>query len=193
MIASIGNPEPEYTFTRHNVGHFALDKLIEDHWTNFKSFTKHRNLSRGVYSVSNDSNMSNILLFKSNDTLMNLQGDPIFTNWRNVKRMQTNNYSPALVILHDEIQLPLGKIQIRKQGTSARGHNGLRSIDSIMGKEYTKISIGVGKPPNKFVADYVLARFKRPEIETLTYDVMPQIVEVLEEMMKGKYIYEKSK
>lgn len=193
MIASIGNPEPEYSSTRHNVGHFALDKLIQDHWTNFKDFSKHRNLSRGVYSVSNDSNKSNILLFKSNDTLMNLQGDPIFNNWRNIKRMQSNNYNPALIVLHDEIQLPLGKIQIRKQGTSARGHNGLRSIDSIMGKEYTKISIGVGKPPNKFVADYVLARFKRPEIEILTYDVMPQIVEVLEEMLKGRYIYDKVK
>lgn len=191
MIASIGNPEPEFSGSRHNVGHIALDKLVENHWTHFKQFGKHRNITRGVYSVSETDKLQNVLLYKSNETFMNLQGEPVFKNWRQVKRIQEVKYDPALVVLHDEIQLPLGKIQIRRQGTSARGHNGLRSLDSIMGKNYTKISIGVGKPPNQYVADYVLAKFKRPEMEILTYDVMPQVVEALEEMVSGKYVFDK--
>lgn len=188
MVASIGNPEPEYTNSRHSVGHWVLDKLIESHWTGFQPFKKHRNIGHGVYSVSKDESLSNVLLYKSNETYMNLQGSPIYANWNLVRRVQADKYNPALVIIHDEIQLPLGKIQVRRQGTSPRGHNGLRSIDSVMGKHYTKIAVGVGKPPNKYVADYVLAKFKKPEMEVLVYDVMPQVVEVLEKMVEGEYI-----
>lgn len=188
MIASIGNPEPQYTNSRHSVGHWVLDTLIQSHWKNFHSFKKHRNISRGVYSLSEDDNFSNVFLYKSNETFMNLQGDPIYANWSLIRRVKSEDHNPALVVIHDEIQLPLGKIQVRRQGTSARGHNGLRSIDGVMGQNYTKIAVGVGKPPNKYVAEYVLAKFKKPELEVLTYDVMPQIVEVLEDMSRGRYI-----
>ncbi|WEJ97408.1 peptidyl-tRNA hydrolase [Yamadazyma tenuis] len=193
MVASIGNPEPDYSGSRHSVGHWVLEQLVQNHWKNFSRFQKHRNISRGPYSVSQDSVSSNVLLFKSNETYMNLQGEPIHANWSEVRRIQSRQFSPALVVVHDEISLPLGKIQIRKQGSSPRGHNGLRSIDKIMGQNYTKIAVGVGKPPNKYVADFVLAKFKRPEVEVLEYDVMPQIVQVLEQMTKGEHIFEVSK
>lgn len=190
MVASVGNPEPEYSRTRHNVGHWVLQQLVDSHWVNFQQFQKHRNITKGKYSVSGDSHLKNVILYKSDETYMNLQGEPIYNNWRQIRRVQEDEHNPALVVIHDEILLPLGKIHIRRRGTSARGHNGLRSLDKIVGPNYTKIAVGVGKPPNKYVADYVLANFKKAEVETLTYDVMPQIVKVLEEMAEGKYVFE---
>lgn len=190
MVASVGNPEPEYSRTRHNVGHWVLQQLVDNHWTNFQAFQKHRNITKGKYSVSGDSSTKNVILYKSDETYMNLQGEPIYQNWKQIQRIQAEQYNPVLVIIHDEILLQLGKIQIRRRGTSARGHNGLRSLDKIIGPNYLKIAVGVGKPPNKYVADYVLANFKKPELEVLTYDVMPKVVQALEEFLEGKHIYD---
>lgn len=192
MIASIGNPEPQYQGTRHNVGHWALEELVNNYWTSFDSFQKHKNLSGGVISTSTSEELSNVLLFKSIDTFMNLQGSPISKAWNKIRSYQMAKYSPALVVLHDELQVPLGKFQIRKQLTSARGHNGLRSIDSLMGSGYTKISIGIGKPKSGDASKHVLSPFNAKEHEELTYEVMPQIASVLQEMACGKYVFEKN-
>lgn len=186
FICSIGNPDPDYSKTRHSVGHYVLEQLIKDHWTNFKPFQKHRNISKGVYSVSTNSDLLNVLLFKSNETYMNLQGEPIFNNWKKISKIQQEKYDPKLVIIHDEIKLPLGKIQFRDMGTSARGHNGLKSIDNIVGKNYVKISVGIGQAPNRYVADYVLSNFKRDELETLRFDTMPQVASMLGELARGQ-------
>lgn len=191
MIASIGNPEPQYQGTRHNVGHWALDELITNHWTSFNQFQNHKNIPDGVYSTSSVGGLSDVFLFKSIYSFMNLQGAPVSKTWQKVSNYQKATRSPALVVLHDELQVPFGKFQIRKQLSSARGHNGLRSIDSLMGGGYTKISIGIGKPTAKDLSNYVLSPFTPLEQEVLTYDVMPQIVNVLQEMKDGKYIYDK--
>lgn len=191
MIASIGNPEPQYEGTKHNVGHWALEELIKNHWTSFNKFQSHKNIPDGVYSTSNAEELADVFLFKSIYSFMNLQGTPVSKTWQKISNYQKATRSPALVVLHDELQVPFGKFQIRKQLSSARGHNGLRSIDSLMGGGYTKISIGIGKPSTKDVSNYVLSPFTPLEQEVLTYDVMPQIVDVLKEMKNGKYIYDK--
>lgn len=191
MIASIGNPELQYQGTRHNVGHWALDELITNHWTCFSKFQAHKNIPDGVYSTSNTEELSDVFLFKSIHSFMNLQGAPVSKTWQKISNYQRSTRSPALVVLHDELQVPFGKFQIRKQLSSARGHNGLRSIDSLMGGGYTKISIGIGKSTAKDVSNYVLSTFTPLEQEILTYDVMPQIATVLQEMTIGKHIYDK--
>lgn len=188
MIASIGNPEPEYMNTRHNVGNMFLDLVVENHWQHFLKFREHRNIPHGVYSTSPD--LPQVFLFKSIFSYMNLQGSPISKSWKKVYDLKKQESSPALVVIHDEIQLPLGKFQIRRQNTSARGHNGLRSINESMGMGYTKICIGVGKPNHKDVARHVLSRFKPEEKETLYFDVFPQIFKLLDEIKDGKHIYE---
>lgn len=189
MVASIGNPEPQYQGTRHNVAHWALEELVKNHWMHFKKFQTHKNISEGVYSTSNTDVLSNVFLFKSTNSFMNLQGDPISKTWNKVRDFQKHNHSPALVVIHDDLQVPLGKFQIRKQRTSARGHNGLRSIDSLVGGGYTKISIGIGKS-SKNVSNYVLSPFTYEELEALTYDVMPKIATELQDMATGKHVYD---
>ncbi|CUM64979.1 uncharacterized protein PRCAT00002597001 [Priceomyces carsonii] len=187
MIASIGNPEPEYAGTRHNVGHWFLSELVESSWNNFRPFSVRSDLPYGEYSSSTD--CPNMLLFKSNLTLMNIQGKPVSKVWQTFKNAKGQENSPSLVIVHDEIQIPLGKIQVRKRNTSARGHNGLRSISSCMGQNYTKICIGIGKPNDQNVAHYVLSKFNQHEEEKL-YESFQKFVSILEDMREGKYVYE---
>lgn len=196
MVASIANPEPKYKGTRHNVGSYILDRIVTQEWQEFKPFESHANLPHGIYSTSveTESKRANLFFFKSIYLFMNLQGRPIAETWSNFSRVQLAKYSPALVIIHDELQIPLGKIQIRRQNTSARGHNGLRSINESMGMGYTKIGIGIGKPKNttheRGVADYVLSSFTQDELNYLASNVVPQVTSILDEMASGKHVFE---
>ncbi|KAI5951936.1 hypothetical protein KGF54_005011 [Candida jiufengensis] len=169
FIASIGNPEPQFKGTRHNVGHKLMDQLIEIYW-------KDHLYKQGSYYYSKK--YPNLILFKSNDTFMNLQGRPI------QKHFQQFHKNSKLVILHDELEQPLGKYQIRKPGTSSRGHNGLKSIDGVYKNKYTKIGIGIGKPSSKNITNYVLSKFDPKEEETLDFDVLPNVVKDLEKMIE---------
>lgn len=176
MVASIGNPEPLYKGTRHNVGHYMMDKVV-DKWTNFTPFTKTKD---GVYSVCNDSLLANIYMFKSLNSFMNVQGRPIYDKWKELTLKQDR---VELVVVHDEIEIPLGKVVVRRKGTSARGHNGLRSIDGVLPPIYTKIGIGVGKPSDGQIARHVLSKFSDEEEEVLK-EVEEKFEGVLREVTK---------
>ncbi|KAL6449522.1 hypothetical protein SBY92_004435 [Candida maltosa Xu316] len=168
FIASIGNPEPEYAGTRHNVGHRLMNQLIEIYW-------KDHLYRKGSYYLSNK--YPNIVLFKSNDSLMNLQGKPI-----------SRHFNPGqdshLIILHDELQVDLGKYQVRKPGTSSRGHNGLKSIDGYFKNKYTKIGVGIGRPTSDSVVTYVMKKFKPDELEIIDWEVLPKCVKSLEDLVE---------
>jgi PTH1 family peptidyl-tRNA hydrolase len=72
-----------------------------------------------------------------------------------------------LIVIHDDIDLPFGAVRFKKGGGHG-GHNGLKSLDSMIGKEYIRVRIGVGKPEHKSqVADYVLHDFSQEEQEVL--------------------------
>lgn len=119
---------------------------------------------------------------------MNLSGKPVSSIWTKYKQKHDN---PALVIVHDELQIPLGKIQVRRQNTSARGHNGLRSIDLVMGNKYVKIAVGIGRPETKDEAsNYVLSKFTPEQFDTLMTITMPKVLKALNEMANGKHVFE---
>ena len=90
----------------------------------------------------------------------------------------------ALVVLHDELQVDLGKYQIRKPGTSSRGHNGLKSIDKYLKNRYFKLGIGIGRPPaSQSVVHYVLKNFLLQELDVIDWEVLPKCVKDLENMV----------
>ncbi|EGW30480.1 uncharacterized protein SPAPADRAFT_63303 [Spathaspora passalidarum NRRL Y-27907] len=172
FIASIGNPEPQYANTRHNIGHRMMNQLIKTYWTSHISIQ-----GNNLYKSSK---YPNILLFKSNDSYMNLQGKPISKHFNHVRKQY-----PHLVILHDELQVDVGKYQVRKPGTSARGHNGLKSINSYLKNDYIKIGIGIGRPSHRDgVVDHVLSKFDTRELEIIDYDVIPKCVAELEKLIE---------
>ena len=150
LIVGLGNPDSKYKNNRHNVGFMVIDKLVDDH-----SCT-HINKSpfRGELYKSKD------ILFLKPHTYMNLSGESV--------RAVSDYYKPEkIIVIHDDLDLPFGTLRY-KSGGGHGGHNGLRSIDSHMGKDYYRVRIGIGKPDNKVdVANFVLSDFSKSQKETL--------------------------
>lgn len=149
-----------------------------------------RRSSRYVGFEESMSSEKPLVMMKSVATYMNLQGGVVAKAWNAFQKHHSDS-SAALVVIHDEIQLPQGKVQVRVQNTSARGHNGLRSIDSKIGPEYVKISVGVGKPNGGAIDKYVLGRFTEAELDVLSETSLPRVEQILHEMVTGKHIFDR--
>lgn len=148
LIVGLGNPGAEYAATRHNIGFMAIDQIASG--GNFSS-----KFQSEVMSVTLAG--EKCILLKP-QTFMNLSGKAVQA------AMAFYKIPPAqLVVLHDELDLPLGKIRI-KLGGGANGHNGLKDIDQMIGPNYWRIRLGIGHPGMKEqVHGHVLGRFTAEE------------------------------
>ncbi|MBI1914835.1 MAG: aminoacyl-tRNA hydrolase [Planctomycetes bacterium] len=151
VIVGLGNPGRQYHGTRHNVGYAVVDLLAESpHAGRFQE----RFQAQIAALVEED---LKILLVKP-ETYMNLSG-------RSVRQVLDFYQLPVedLLVVCDDINLPLGKLRARTRGTHG-GHNGLRDIHSHLGTiEYARLRLGVGAPPEEEAVDYVLGRFRSSE------------------------------
>ena len=148
LIVGLGNPGTQYENTRHNIGFKVIDKLVSD----FGARDISKNSFYGELFKSSD-----ILLLKPT-TFMNLSGKSLQAV-KNFYKIELED----IVVIHDDIDLPFSALRFKKGGGHG-GHNGLRSIDGMIGKEYTRVRMGVGKPEYKSqVADYVLHDFSSEE------------------------------
>lgn len=162
LIAGLGNPGEKYKNTRHNVGFLVIDEITKNSNTttinnsNFKSITQKSN---------------NTILAKP-QTFMNLSGESILSiaDYYGIDKNE-------IIIIHDDLDLPFGAVRF-KIGGGHGGHNGLRSIDSHIGQDYIRVRVGIGKPTNKEVADYVLSDFSKEESNKLE-DIIPHIVKAV--------------
>lgn len=120
---------------------------------------------------------------------MNISGKSVATAWKAfLKEQSSEERSRAkLIILHDELESPLGKIKF-KTGGSAKGHNGLKScVASLGGMEFTRVGIGIGRPESresKEVAAYVLRKMKPAELQKVSDgagEVMQKMADMAEE------------
>jgi len=157
LFVGLGNPGSQYKETRHNIGFKVIDKLVDDCTINgvpARDISKnsfHGTLFRSTHS-----------LFLKPTTYMNLSGKSVLP----VKQFFKVELEDVIVI-HDDIDLPFGAVRF-KRGGGHGGHNGLKSIDTMLTKEYTRVRIGVGKPEHKSqVADYVLHDFSVDEQKIL--------------------------
>lgn len=118
---------------------------------------------------------------------MNVSGPSVAAAWKGfLKGLPSEDRANAsLVIVHDELESPLGKIKV-KHGGSARGHNGLKSVTkSLGGMAYTRIGVGIGRPDSREsgdVANYVLKKMTPIELK----EIQSGVVTVLEELVKMK-------
>ena len=145
LIVGLGNPGKEYENTRHNVGFMVLDGLL-----------------RGRSEWRWDGAWSALMaswdgaIFCKPQTYMNDSGKVIPSILK--QGIKPEN----ILVIHDELEQPFGKIQLR-MGGSARGHNGLKSIIAACGDQFARMRIGISRPANKEdVPDYVLQKFKEP-------------------------------
>ena len=153
LIVFLGNPGLKYEGTRHNAGFMAADAMAKRmncsiNKARFKALT-------AVCSIGGES----VMLMKP-QTYMNLSGDAV---------IQAVNYYKIppehVIIVSDEISLPVGKLRIRTKG-SAGGHNGLKDIIAKLGTDqFPRIRLGVGAPPHPDydMADWVLGSFKNQD------------------------------
>ncbi len=153
LIVGLGNPGTQYEDTRHNIGFKVIDKLVYDLGARDVS----KNAFHGELFKS-----PNFLLLKPM-TFMNVSGKSLQAV-KNFYKIELED----IVVVHDDIDLPFSALRF-KNGGGHGGHNGLRSIDAMIGKEYNRVRMGVGKPEHKSqVADYVLHDFSAEEEKVLT-------------------------
>lgn len=155
VIVGLGNPGSQYSETRHNVGFLLVDLLAEVHKLQFRS--KFQGLVADGYVEG-----ERLLLLKP-QTFMNLSGRSVIELIHFYKVAQEN-----ILIVQDDMDLPLGKLRLRDQGGSG-GHNGIKSIQAELGSEKLwRLKMGVGRPPKDWdSARYVLAPFAEGELELL--------------------------
>ena len=157
LVVGLGNPGPEYTRTRHNVGFEVIDLLAQRH---------HARLKKGKEKALVDEVRvgSWRVALAEPQTFMNLSGESVAPL---VRRYGIEDLR-RLVIVHDELDLPLGRLKV-KGGGGLAGHNGLRSIKAhLHDGEFVRIRIGVGKPPHKDLGvDHVLKKVAKADRRVL--------------------------
>lgn len=150
LVAGIGNPGREYADTRHNVGWMVTDELARRHGGSFRS-----KFSGQLSEVRVDG--AKVALLKP-QTYVNESGRSVAPAARFFKLEPA-----ALLVVHDEVDLDLGRLQVRLGGGLA-GHNGLRSVARHLGTpEFMRLRVGVGRPERgdpRPVADFVLSPFE---------------------------------
>lgn len=184
FIASLGNPGPAYTNTLHSAGHVVLIHLRN--WLMLPPFTKSRPHASGLLSSSPD-----FTLWQS-PSLMNISGKSVATAWRTFVGSLSSlegKKAATLVVVHDELELPVGKIKVTDGIASARGHNGMKSVKAALpsGMNFTRIGIGIGRPVSRDsmdVAKYVLRKMTEKELAVME-DVAGQASAVVREMARG--------
>jgi len=164
LIIGLGNPGIEYQFTPHNAGFLAVDRIAE--YCNATIANRRGRALTGKVKLAGHE----ILLAKP-ETFMNLSG---LSAAALVHELQIPIPSQDVIVIYDELDLPLGTIRIRERG-SANGHNGVKSISGALGtEEWLRIRIGVGKPPledgreiKAGGTDYLLSPMRKQELAVL--------------------------
>lgn len=151
LLVGLGNPGAEYARNRHNIGFMAVEEIARRH-----GFGPWRKRFQGQTADGTVGGEKVIALEPL--TFMNLSGQSVAAALQFFKLKPEN-----VVVIHDELDLPPGKIRVKKGGGHG-GHNGLRSIDAHLGKEYWRIRLGIGHPGDKDrVSGYVLHDFAKAE------------------------------
>ncbi|MEN9919803.1 MAG: hypothetical protein RL662_2239 [Bacteroidota bacterium] len=168
LIAGLGNIGSEYHYTRHNIGFRILDALAEASNT---VFTDKRYGAVTELRVKNKT----LLLLKPS-TYMNLSGNAI-RYWLQVEKIPVEN----LLVILDDLALPFGSLRLKGKGSDA-GHNGLKSIQSVLGTQaYSRLRFGIGSDFLKGgQVDYVMGRFDQEEEQVLS-----ERLEVCNEIIKS--------
>jgi PTH1 family peptidyl-tRNA hydrolase len=162
LIVGLGNPGQEYSSNRHNIGFLCVNHFAKTHRIALDKKQGKARVGTGVIA-------GNPVVLARPQTYMNLSGESV--------RLLMQRYQLApedLIVIHDDLDLPLGKIRIRK-GSSSGGHKGAASIISCLGtQDFIRVRVGISRPRVEgeaecTIVDYVLGDFTsedQPVIET---------------------------
>ena len=174
LIVGLGNPGAQYIETRHNAGAWFIEQLLKQHNIQLHPEKKFK----GEFAKLVLNNHEYYLLLPT--TFMNLSGESVaaVANFYKIPPQ-------AILVVHDELDLPVGTIRIKQDGGHG-GHNGLRSIINTLGRtDFMRLRIGIGHPgDSRFVTDYVLhppSKTDRGLIDT----VMSKAQTILPKLLTG--------
>lgn len=173
VIAGLGNPGAQYANTRHNVGFMVCDALGRRH-----GMLPGRERFKADVIEGAVAGAGQVLLIKPR-TYMNLSGEAVVPALRFYKLE-----ADALVVVHDEVDLPFGHVKL-KLGGGLAGHNGLKSIVAHLGtRDFVRVRVGVGRPPGRQeMADWVLSPFSKAEQVLLPF-VIDRAMDAVEALFK---------
>lgn len=150
LIVGLGNPGTNYERSRHNIGFMVIDELVRRFGASKQSSS---NFKGDLFKFKNHFLLKPL-------TFMNLSGE-------SVVKVKNFYKIDEVVVIHDDLDLEFGTLRF-KFGGGHGGHNGLKSIDAHISKEYARVRMGIGKPEYKGeVASYVLSDFSAKESECL--------------------------
>jgi len=178
LIVGLGNPGIEYQFTPHNLGFLTIDRIANNLGIEIRN-RQCRALTARVLIDTKTTAGEPVLLAKP-ETYMNLSGLSV----RELVEEHQVDVSRDLIVIYDELDLPLGAIRIRQRGSSA-GHNGMESILGALGTdELLRIRLGIA--PERKVADsvkYVLTPFRKAQ-EKVVDEILDTAVQAVEVILK---------
>jgi PTH1 family peptidyl-tRNA hydrolase len=173
LIVGLGNPGIEYQFTPHNLGFLTIDRIANDHGINIRNRQCRALTARATIAGEP------VVLAKP-ETYMNLSGLSV----RELVAEHQVDVERDLVVIYDELDLPLGTIRIRQRGGSA-GHNGMESIlGALNTDEFLRIRLGIA--PERKVEDgvqYVLTPFRKAQ-EKVVVEVLDAAAQAVEMILK---------
>ena len=174
LFVGLGNPTPNSENNRHNIGFKIIDAIN----SKFK-LSKQKPKFKGLLTTGNI-NEKKVYAIKPL-TFMNNSGVCIRELIEYFKIEAEN-----IIVFHDDLDIDFGKIKTKFGGSSA-GHNGIESIDKFIGKDYSRVRIGIGKPNNKIeVSDYVLKDFdddEKQQLETLKNNITENLAILIDKKL----------
>ena len=182
LIVGLGNPGIPYYNNRHNIGYKVIDEIKEIY--HFPKFIKkfHSEFSKSEID-------GNIIFLLKPTTYMNNSGIAV----KEFKEFYNININ-RIYVIHDEIDLVQGRVKI-KVGGGNNGHNGLKSIDQFIGKDYNRVRIGVSRPSkiyqnniNENISSWVLSDFTRDEKVKWVDDTINEVSRNINSLIKNEDI-----
>ena len=174
LFVGLGNPTPDSQNNRHNIGFKIIDALNQKF-----NLSKQKPKFKGLLTTGNISGRK-VYAIKPL-TFMNNSGICIREL---IEYFKIN--AEDVIVFHDDLDIDLGKIKAKIGGSNA-GHNGIASIDKFIGKDYSRVRIGIGRPDPKIsISDFVLMDFNDDEVEilnTITFNITESISILLDKKL----------
>ena len=175
LFVGLGNPTPDSQNNRHNIGFKVIDAINQKF-----GLSKQKPKFKGLLTTGNIGDKK-VYAIKPL-TFMNNSGICIRELIEYFKMDAAD-----VIVFHDDLDIDLGKIKAKFGGSSA-GHNGIESIDKFIGKDYSRVRIGIGKPESKIsISDYVLNDFndeEREKLENITENIIASLNILLDKKLE---------
>ena len=174
LVVGLGNPGKEYERTRHNAGFRAVDNLA-----GHLGIGRFERAYRGRYAEAQLPDSDITLGLLKPQAYMNRSGQSVGRAAQD-RGVDTED----ILVVHDDLDLPLGRIKIKRGGGTA-GHKGLESIrDALGNSEFLRVRIGIDRPPGEDATGYVLGRFRADEEVILENEVLPRVIDAIKAIFR---------